>query len=182
VTNEDRVPLILEAKRIQDDSLHTATAHFISSGWLWWGNIILGTLPIVLGAVGGFKGFTDPAHATQATIYWATFSAFIAGSLGSVLAFWNLAERRSRHETAATQFKSLQHGARRAHEIHAASESFEDFKRRVIDLGDRYDKLNESHLQTADWAFKRAQKKIRAGTYESDAVKSPGQLPPKSIS
>jgi hypothetical protein len=95
----------------------------------------------------------------------------MAGVVGSVLTFWNLAESRARHFTAATQYKSLENDARRAHEIHARDEGYADLKRRVVDLGDRYNKLNESHLQTADWAFKRAHKKIEAGLFTVTAEK-----------
>jgi hypothetical protein len=168
---ENRDALARESKRIQENSLYNATAHFTSAGRLWRAHLALGTVPIILGTIGGWKGLSDPAIATPSAVMWAGLCSLMAGVVGSVLTFWNLAESRVRHFTAATQYKSLENDARRTHEIHARDEEYADLKRRVVDLGERYNKLNESHVQTADWAFKRAHQKIEAGLFTATTEK-----------
>jgi hypothetical protein len=168
---ENREALTREAKRLQESCLYNATAHFTSAGRLWRAHLLLGTMPIILGTIGGWKGLSDPATAGPKAVLIAGVSSLLAGVVGSVLSFWNLAETRARHFTAATQYKSLENDARRAHEIHGVDEEYADFKRRVVDLGDRYNKLNESSIQTADWAFNKARKKIQAGLYDASSEK-----------
>jgi hypothetical protein len=170
---DNRDALARESKRIQENSLYNATAHFTSAARLWRAHLALGTVPIILGTIGGWKGLSDPAVATPSAVMWAGLCSLVAGVVGSVLSFWNLAESRVRHFTAATQYKSLENDARRALEIHARDEGYTDLKRRVVDLGDRYNNLNESHLQTADWAFNKARKKISAGLYATATENDP---------
>lgn len=167
---EVRQALIAECKRIEENSLQTATTHFISATRI--GRVhhwVLGPIPLLLGTTAAaWKGLLDAKAIPVDWTFIGTVLSALAGVSGSVIAFWNLAETKARHVAAATAFKSLQHEGRQAWQIHALDEERDAFKTRVMDLAQRYNKLNETSVLTADWAYRRARKKIKQNTFVTD--------------
>jgi len=169
---EVREALILEAQHIKEESLYNATIHFAQSTWMARLHyFVLGPIPIILGGLGGWKGITDAKVMPANWTIISSVLSLVAGLVGSMVSFWNLAENRMRHFSAGTSYKSLENDARRAWQVHAIDEPLPEFKKRIVELGDRYNKLNESSIQTADWAFRIARRKIKAGHFVTEAEK-----------
>lgn len=164
----DRAALIDEAKRVEEFSLWNSATHFNIAAWAGWIQAIGGAVPIVLGAIGGWKFLTDPSIASPHQIIVASLFSLAAGTLGSVLSYWNLAKVRLEHFMAAAKYKTLENQARRAHQIHAVSEPDAEFRERVLGLGKRYDELGESSPQSMTLAFLVAGRAIRRGRFQSD--------------
>lgn len=165
-------PLINECSRIEENCQYTATAHFISAGYWTRVHLWLGPIPLILGALGGWKGITTGPGTPLHWTVWAAIFSLVGGIFGTVLSFLNLTELKLRHFTAGTQYKSLGNDARQAREIHSIDEDFSSFKKRVVDLGQRYNALGESSIQTSDRAFERARRKVKSGVFVPDFMEA----------
>jgi|SRR4029079_18796972 len=166
-------PLIQECRTLQENALYTATSHFVSSTIAWTAHLILGAFPIVLGGIGSWPLLTDPNSASSNAAFLAGAFTLTAGIVGSILSFWNLAKVRLDHFTAAVKYKTLENEARRAFQIHAHDEPYDDFKKRVMDIARRYDELGESSPQCSDFAFWCARKRIGRGLYKTQVDAKP---------
>jgi hypothetical protein len=153
-------PLFDECKRIQENCLYNATSHFMSAWLTNWIHRILGSIPIVLGGIGGWRVLADPSSATPHQITVAGVMTLIAGIVGGLVAFWDLAKARLDHFAAATKYKTLENKARRAWQVFGADEDVLELRKRVEGLGVEYDQLGESSLQSGDMAFALARWKI----------------------
>ena len=166
--------LLAECKRIEEFSLWSATSHFVAAAWARGLHLLLGSIPLVLGAIGSWKPLSNPSSASEQDVLVAGIMTLLAGICGSLLSFWNLSRARMQHFTAATSYKSLENEARRAHEIHAIDDQPTEFTERVLDLAARYDHLGTTSVQSLDLAFMLAGKRIRKGRYAPDATTSSG--------
>jgi len=168
MTETPRERLVKEAKRIEEFSLWNAAAHFTTSGWASAIQTLGGAVPIILGAIGGWKFFADPSLATTAQLRMASLVSLAGGTVGSLLAYWNIGRARLEHFQAGTKYKSLENEARRAREIYAVSDEDARFRERVEELMKRYDALGESSPQSLTVAFRVAGWKVRRGRYAPD--------------
>lgn len=166
---DDKQRLIGEAKRIEEYSLWNAAPHFTAAAWAVRVHLVGGSIPIVLGGIGGWNIFTEPAHATSSQGIVAGLLTVSAGIVGSLMAFWNLSKVQQQHFAAAVKYKTLENEARRAHEVHAHDEDYAAFKIRVMDLARRYDEIGEDGVLSSDIMFWLAGRKIRRGLYAPDA-------------
>jgi hypothetical protein len=167
-----RDALATDCARIAENSQHTATAHFIAADTMAKiHRFVLGPIPIILGAVGGWKWLGESGAPTARRMLAASICSLLAGIAGSLLAFWNLAETHLRHIAAGTAFKSLEHDARRAHEVHSLIETCAEFRARVDALGERYNKANETSVPTSEWSFEQARRKIKRKVFQTEADK-----------
>ena len=126
-----------------------------------------GTLPIICGGIGGAQILSDPTLASPRQVVIAGVLTLMAGIIGSLLSFWNLAKRRLDHLSAATKYKTLHNEARRARELHSKDDSYEAFKARVLELAKRYDELGESSPQSGDVTLWLARQKIGSGVFDT---------------
>ncbi len=153
-------PLISECKKIEKYSLWNATTYFEAASCYRKAHYGMSSIPILLGALGGWKPLTDPSLASEGTILLAGFAALLAGIVGSLISLWNLDRVYVDHNKAGTRYKTLENEARRAYEVWVHDEHYEAFKERVSNLTKRYDKLGEETVLTSSRAYKKAQRKI----------------------
>ena len=170
----EREALIAECRRIEEYSKWNAASHFTASTWLGRFHLVMGCVPIVLGAIGSWNGFEhlksmteQTQSATERTVLWCSVAVLISGLVGSIMSFWKPAAARGRHHKAATRYKTLENQARRAAAL-CQHEPDERFRRRVGELASRYDELNETSAQSSDFAFWLATGKVRSGKYDPD--------------
>lgn len=135
---------------------------------------MLGPLPIILGSIAGWRWFAEAAGPSPRNTLVASVCSLLAGIVGSLLVFWNLAEKRQRHLAAGATFKSLEHDARRAGKILGLAETTADLKAIVGSLGERFNRANENCIPPADCFFNRARKKIALGVFQTK-VDEPAQ-------
>jgi len=169
---ENQERLVKECERIEEYSLWNATSHFTAAAWARFIHLVGGAMPIVFGGIGGWKVLSDPATSTPRQVLTAGALTLAAGITGSLMAYWDLAKVRLEHFTAASKYKTIENEARRAREIDAHDEDYDALKKRVMELTARYDELGESSAQSFDLAFWLARRKIRAGRFESDKVRT----------
>ena len=164
----DKAKLLAECRRLENNSLWTASAHYTAASWTGRFHLFCGSIPIVLGGVGGWDLLHHPNTADVSQIFIAGLFTLTAGIVGSLITFWDLAKTQLDHFKAAGEYKTLENEARRAYEIHGGDESYAEFKARVLDLASRYDKLGKDSIQSKDLMFWLAGKKVRKGIYEPE--------------
>lgn len=162
-----RQAFVREARKIHRDSLFNATSHFSAADAHRRTHVVVRVLIVVAGAVGGLGALKDPGLGPQLQLVLVGCSSALAGLLGGVLAVLKPAEAQTAHEVSGKQFKTLQHDARRAHEIFARKDPDPAFEQRVSELMARYNDLNESAPQIPDPAYEKAKQKIASGEFEN---------------
>jgi hypothetical protein len=158
---------IREARKIHRDSLFNATGHFEAAQASRTLHVVTRVLIVVFGAVGGLGALKDPGLGPKVQLVLVGCSSALAGLLGGLLAVLKPAEAQTAHEVAGKQFKTLQHDARRAHEIFARKDVDSAFEQRVTELMVRYNELNECAPQIPDSAYEKAKCKIGSGEFEN---------------
>jgi hypothetical protein len=156
-----------EARKIHRDSLFNATSHFEAADAHRRVHLVVRVLIVLVGAVGGLGALKDPGLGPQLQLVLVGCSSALAGLLGGLLAVLKPAEAQTAHEVSGKQFKSLQHDARRAHEIFARTDTDSAFQQRVSELMARYNDLNESAPQIPDSAYAKAKQKVASGEFEN---------------
>jgi hypothetical protein len=164
--SQDKVTLIAECKRIEHFSLWNATTHFTAATIAAYTHYLLVAIPIVLGAIGGWKYFSDPATTTPKRFLVASLCSLGAGVFSGLSSVWSLTRLRMDHFSAGTKYKTLENQARRAYGLHATDDDYEQFKNRVLELGKQYDELGETCVQSFDVAFWIAGLRIGKKTYK----------------
>lgn len=166
-------PLFDECKRIQENSLYNATSHFMAASVAGWLHRILGSVPIVLGGIGGWKVLADPAVASAHQVALVGLMTVVAGIVGSLVAFWDLAKARLDHFAAGTKYKTLENKARRAWQVFGVDEDSASLRKHVEELAAEYDQLGETNAQSGDLAFFLARWKIEGNIFcnEVDSAK-----------
>lgn len=166
-----RERLISEARRIEEDSLFSAKGHFSSA--TMWGKayLWLGIPAAVLAAIAGVSALSrfDNSDVVSGVL------ALVVAGLAAVTTFLNPSERTNLHHAFGTRFNSLRNNARIFREIDCGSqEPDEELIRKLKELANRRDELNEQSPQIGRWAYQRAKKSIEAGEaeYEVNRVKT----------
>ena len=162
-SDAQKAALVDEARRIEEFSLWNASAHFHAATWAARIQVAGGSVPIILGAIGGWNGLKEAGNE-----FAAGMLALAAGIVGSLLSYWNLSRVRQDHFIAATKYKTLENEARRAYQIHALDEDPAVFRDHVLALAKRYDALGETSVQSLDIAFWLASRRIRRRVYSTD--------------
>jgi hypothetical protein len=162
-TDSQRQAICQELERIEENARYTSVTHFVSAEHVrrlhYW---VLGPIPIVLGGIAAWNGFSKDGLAQVAGAL-----GVLAGVTGSLLSFWNLADVRAKHQTAGAAFKSIEHDARRARLVDCPDLDLATARQRLEQLAERYNKLGESTPSTSRFAFTRAQRLIASGIYRN---------------
>ena len=136
MTNNEKI--INEAKRIEEDSLYSAKAHF-SAGHLWGVvNFWLGTISAVLSAMAGASALSQFFYHN---IIAGVLSIIVAG-LAAIITFINPDKRSIIYKGAGNKYKALQNNARIFYEIEVTTNGTDD-KRNLDDLKKLNDLISE---------------------------------------
>lgn len=160
-----------EAKRIEENCLHSAKGHFVVAHF--WNNfhLWLGIPSVVLAALAGAAAFAK--FDTDNII--AGILSIIVVVLTSITTFLNPKERSSVHLTSGNNYDSLLTRARIFWTIECSRENSEEIlTSRLKDLSDHRDRLNRESPQIPRWAYLKAKQGIEAGeaNYKVDAEKN----------
>ena len=148
-----------EAKRIEEDSLHSAKGHFCAAQCWVNVNLWLGGISAVLSAIAGASALSQFDHHN---IVAGVFSIIVAGLTG-VITFINPNERAATHQKAGNKYNALRNDVRIFYDVELAEM---DEKRAIDDLkklNDRRNKLNLDSVQIPKWAFKKGRQGIEEG-------------------
>jgi hypothetical protein len=157
MTNKEKI--INEAKRIEEDSLHSAKGHFCAAQCWVNINLGLGSVSAVLSAIAGASALSQFEHHN----IFAGILSIIVASLTGVITFINPNERSVVHQKARNKYNALRNDTRIFYDLEITEVddkvAFNDLKK----LNDRRNKLNADSVQIPKRAFKKGRKGIEEG-------------------
>jgi len=157
MANPHLVQLIAEAKRLEEDSLHSAKGHFAAAERWTSAHYWIGLPLAILSGVSGVLALAEHPVAG------GTIAVGVA-ILTAVATFFNPSKRSGNHLAAGNGYKRIQNRSRRFYNIDCAGTSDTDSLQKILDsLATELDDLNEQSPKIPGWAYKRALAAITAG-------------------
>lgn len=156
--------LIAEARRIEEDSEHSAKGHFNAADR--WGryHLCIGLPAAILAAIAGATAFTTIPEVAGGL-------AILSTALTTVLTFLKPSEHAENHKSVAGQYLALRNSARIFRDIEMLDqEPTEGAKKRLLALARQRDDLNQSSPAISRKDYELAKKDIDGGrsTYQVD--------------
>jgi len=155
--------LIKECKRLEEDSLYTAQAHFQLAERYEWRLRLLVVIPAILAAIFAFIATIRPQECGFLG-YIATFLGAAAAASASL----GMEKAVSSHRQAANLMTAMRHQVRRLYEVFSSELTAEEFMTEFKRLCERYDSYVVALEVTDKQAFEEARVRIQAGTFKSD--------------
>ncbi|MBM3332837.1 SLATT domain-containing protein [candidate division WOR-3 bacterium] len=149
-----------EARRIEEDALHSSKGHH-EAARLWTNfHYSMGVPTVLMAAVAGAAALTQ-----------FDYSGIIAGILAilvtgmtAVTTFIDPCAKASSHQVAATKYSALRNSVRLFHRVELFTDEAESsLLKRLKEFSQRRDELNHDSPQIPRWAYLRARKGIEAG-------------------
>lgn len=165
MTDTERVDeLVKECDRQQDNCAYSAAALFVwkKRARLWRAVFIVA--PIILG---GFASSQLVLDAGSIGAYLGALAGILAGIIPAVIKALDLDVHLDRIQQSAAEFTNLRDRFRRSGNVTRFA-TFDEFDAEVEALMDRMDAIRAAAPPTPEWAFKKAQAKIKAGDYAHD--------------
>lgn len=148
-----------EAKRIEEDTLHSSRAHFTASRI--WGRVHfwIGLLATILAAGAGASLLSESDKGKMV----AGILALVVTALTSVLTFVNPEAKSNNHLKAGNHYNSLRNGARIFYNVTLKTATDQEAAQKLAELNITRDKFNEQSPAIPYWAFRGAKKSIDRG-------------------
>lgn len=171
--------VVARCKRVQENALYTAQAHFeIATEKGTRARVWLVLVPSLASSACGLAvALGCPA--------WLGAVPALAGAISAVSAFLGIEKEASAHESAGKLLTQLRHDARAVCDRSTEAIPAGFFEAEVLALEHRYGAFVASLPLTNDAAFEKARKKIQSGTFKYDhegaqpqTPTEPPQLPP----
>jgi hypothetical protein len=164
--------LIKEAKRVEEDSIHSAKGHFeAAAAWDKW-HLWIGGPTVVIATVAGLTALNNKPIIGGVL-------ALLAAASSAVFTFLNPKERAAVHLKAGNAYKALNNDARIFCQIECQQEASDPpLIDKLKSLNDRRNALNAESPQPPPFAFRRAKAGIDAGEASYAADKARRKKPP----
>lgn len=159
------VPLVRECQRQVENCLYTSTAFFIVIDRLRTIRIAAAVVPLVLGSFATWNVLTESKYLWAKGI--TALCAFLAGLIPAVVTAVKLDDNLDRLNVLANEFKNMQDRFRQAACV-TAMKGLEPFESEFSQLRDRMEELRTKSVVIPEWAFKKAQAKVKSKDYEFD--------------
>ena len=148
-----------EAKRVEEDCIHSSKAHYNAAvGWSRC-HYIIGIPTVLLAAVASALALNDMALV-------AGVLSVVVAALAAVNTFLNPADREAVHKAAGGEYGAVRNRARRLREIHLLTLDPAALQERIESLAEKRDSLNLSCPRIPRWAYLGAKRGIEAGEAE----------------
>lgn len=146
-----------EARRIEEDTEHSAKGHFNASGRWEHYHLWIGLPAALLAAIASATAFENHPDA-------AGILAILSTSLTTTLTFLKPSERAENHKSVGSQYLALRNKARIFREIELAdTNDLESVKKRLIELATARDELNQTALAIPRKDYEKAKQDIDSG-------------------
>ena len=160
--------IVKEAKRMEENCLHTSKSHFVTAHF--WNNFHLwiGIPTIILAAIAGTIAFADFQYHNLI----AGIISIIVTILTAVATFLNPKESSNTHHNAGSNYDSLLTRVRIFWTIDCRrEESIDVLAGKLKEFSEQRERLNRDCSQPPKWAYRRAKKGIEQGegAHEVDA-------------
>ncbi|MDO9530177.1 MAG: SLATT domain-containing protein [Syntrophales bacterium] len=161
MSKENNDILINECRRIEDDCLYTAEAHYIIAAGADRVSFWVKLIPAVAAAVSGVALLSGAPN----WIAWFSVIAGVAFALQSIL---NPDKKREEHSLAGKSYAALKHESRSLYQTFHRELDHDSFSVMVRILRERYNMIAKLTPQTTVKAFEKARERIKAGIHTPD--------------
>jgi hypothetical protein len=157
MTNKEKI--INEAKRIEEDSLHSAKGHFYAAQRWVNINLWLGSASAILATIAGTSALSQfDYHSIIAGIF-----SIIAATSTAIITFINPNEKAATHQRAGNKYNAIRNDVRIFYDIEITKIDDKRAIENLKQLNDRRNKLNINSIQIPKWAFEKGKKGIKEG-------------------
>lgn len=167
-----RESLILEARRLEEDSLFSSKGHYAAADWWRSRHLWIGVPTAVLTGLAGAVILAGPAQLWGVSLDVIFGLVALAGAVSTaVMTFLEPEKRSASHQSAADRYNSLKGRARRFYEIDVhRSITVDALADRLESMTEERDGLNQSSPLIPEKAYEKAKAGIESGqaTYEAD--------------
>jgi hypothetical protein len=161
---QDNSHLINECKRIEEDCTYNAeTHHSIAS----CNDRISFWIKFIPAAVAAGSGIA----VLKGSPIWVAWLSILSGVVFALATILNPDRNANDHTKAAKDFTVLKHDSRALYQTFSHEMSQSEYYISVRLLRDRYNNLIRHTPKTSDKAFRKASKKIKAGSHRPDFEK-----------
>jgi hypothetical protein len=152
--------IVMEAKRIEQDSLYSAKGHFVAA--YCWSKLHL-SIGIPTAILAALVSASVLSQFDKDKIITAVL-AIIVTALTAITTFINPTEKANSHLNAGNKYNSLRNKARTFYEIDYYCQK-DDYILvvQLKDIASRRDELNQDSPQIPWWAYKIAKRGIEGG-------------------
>jgi len=157
--------LAQECKRLSESCLYTSTSLFIWLRFLRLVRIVFIAVPLILGSLASWNLLAD-SNIEEIKVMLAVF-VFIAGLLPTIYSALKIDDYLAHCKHLAGEFKNLQDRFRQVALVSSKKE-FLEFEEDVKPLIERLEQARSHSITAPEWAFKKAQQKIKSGDYHFD--------------
>lgn len=166
--SQTKEAIIDEAKRIEENCLHSSKGHLVAAGFWTKFNYWIGIPTAIIAAIGGLLGFSQ--HSNTSGII-----AMIVAISTSISTFINPKDKYNSHFMAGNNYDSLLTKVRMFWSIDCKRENSDTIlTEKLKEYSEQRERLNRDCPQIPKWAYKLAKKGIEAGeaSYQVDKDKS----------
>lgn len=157
ISSEQRRSIEHEARRIEEDSMHSAKSQFVEARAWTRVNYWIGIPTAALAAVGGAYAFADKG------VTAGILATFVA-ALTAVMTFLNPSSKATRHHDAGTQYQALLNNTRIFRTVELGGQlDGAALIQKLMDLGNARDKLNRESPQVRQRSFETGRRSIEKG-------------------
>jgi hypothetical protein len=154
--------IINEAKRIEEDSIHSAKGHYNAAAFWRKFNLIIGLPATIMATVAGASSLGEfNNHAFIAAVL-----ALLVAALSAVTTFINPNEKAISHSKSGNLYNALKNDTRIFREIDFTHLSETEIRAMLHKLNDRRNDLNIKSPAIPTWAFLLAKHGIKDGEAE----------------
>lgn len=153
--------LIYECKRIEDDCLYTAEAHYIIAANAGTVSFWVKLIPALAAAVSGAALLAGAPN-------WIAWFSVIAGVAFALQSIMNPDKKREEHSQAGKSYTALKHESRGLYQTFYKEMDRNSFSVMVRILRERYNMIAKMTPQTTTKAFEEGRQRIKAGRHTPD--------------
>lgn len=161
MSEENNENLINECRRIEDDCLYTAEAHYIIAAGADRVSFWVKLIPAVAAAVSGIVLLSGAPN-------WIAWFSVIAGVAFALQSIMNPDKKNEEHSQAGKSYTALKHEARSLYQTFYKEMNRDSFSIMVRILRERYNMIAKMTPQTTTKAFEKGRERIKAGRHTPD--------------
>jgi len=159
--DENNDHLIDECRRIEDDCLYTAEAHYIIAAGASCVSFWVKLIPALAAAVSGAALLSGAPN-------WIAWFSVIAGVAFALQSIMNPDKKKEEHSQAGKSYTALKHESRALYQTFRKEMDQNSFSIMVRILRERYNMIAKMTPQTTIKAFEEGRKRIKAGRHTPD--------------
>lgn len=168
MAEHDNNHLITECRRIEDDCLYTAEAHYIIADEAGRIGFWVKLIPAIAAAVSGVALLSGAPN-------WIAWFSVISGVAFALQSIMNPDKKQEEHSQAGKSYTALKHESRALYQTFYKEMDRNSFSVLVRLLRERYNMTAKLTPQTTIKAFEEGRDRIKAGRHKPDFEEQEGK-------